>query len=120
MEQTYEVVLEKTAVHSIATIAAHLTYQSDCRYAKEPELAALEKTEALIDDIEEHLSTRPLASPISTYLAEVGVTDYRELLVGQYRVWFKVYPDRQVSIYVIAHQRQDLERLLVDYCLFDF
>lgn len=49
---------------------------------------------------------------------EMGVNHYRELLVDDYRVIYRFWPDaNQASIYLFAHQRQDFKQLLFEYQL---
>lgn len=117
MSKTYEVGFEKTAVFSIHAVWDYLIWHSECRHATDPESVATERVEGLLSEIEDRLSTSPLSSPVSTLLMGIGITDYREFLINPYRVLFKVHANHQVSVYVVAHQRQDLEHLLIDYCL---
>lgn len=50
--------------------------------------------------------------------AEFGIHHYRELLIDQYRVIYRPWPETgEVSIYLFAHQRQDFKRLLFQYQL---
>ncbi|MCK0745775.1 type II toxin-antitoxin system RelE/ParE family toxin [Chromohalobacter nigrandesensis] len=72
----------------------------------------------LLSMTSERLSQRPGTYRICRLALEMGVSHYRELLIDDYRIIYRFWPDEnQVSIYLFAHQRQDFKQLLFEYQL---
>ena len=73
-----------------------------------------ERAEGLLDQVEEMLSGLsevPRRGRYPQELADLGILEYREVLVGPYRV---IYRDtgESVDVLVIADGRRDVQRLL--------
>ncbi|HET8790619.1 MAG TPA: hypothetical protein VFM75_05370, partial [Modicisalibacter sp.] len=61
---------------------------------------------------------RPSTYGICRLALEMGISHYRELLIDNYRVIYRYWPeDNRASIYLFAHQRQDFKQLLFEYQL---
>lgn len=58
------------------------------------------------------LSSHPGRCRVVPELKSVGVTEYRELIVSPYRVFFRI-DDREVGILGVLDGRRDLEETLV-------
>jgi toxin ParE1/3/4 len=58
------------------------------------------------------LSSHPNRCRVVPELKSVGVTEYRELIVSPYRVFFRI-DDRDVGIIGVLDGRRDLEETLV-------
>jgi plasmid stabilization system protein ParE len=58
------------------------------------------------------LSRHPARCRIVPELKSVGVTEYRELIVSPYRVFFRVY-ESEVGIVGVLDGRRDLEETLI-------
>ncbi|MDA2926354.1 type II toxin-antitoxin system RelE/ParE family toxin [Acidobacteria bacterium AH-259-G07] len=62
------------------------------------------------------LSSHPTRCRIVPELKEVGVNDYRELIIAPYRVFFRI-TGRTVGIVGVLDGRRDLEELLISRIL---
>ncbi|GAA0856864.1 type II toxin-antitoxin system RelE/ParE family toxin [Aliiglaciecola litoralis] len=71
-----------------------------------------------IERFEKMVSDNPKSAPISPYLSSLGMMNYREFTANDFRILYRV-EDEPYSIKVVffCSQKQDLTRLLVDYCL---
>jgi toxin ParE1/3/4 len=73
-----------------------------------------ERADRLLDGLLEaaaRLASFPERGQIPGELQALGIRDYRQLLVGPYRLIYRVI-DTRVYIYVIADGRRDMQSLL--------
>ena len=73
-----------------------------------------ERAEFLLDRVEEvldGLSEFPLRGRYPKELADLGILDYREVLIDPYRVIYRVTRE-SVDVLVIADGRRDMQMLL--------
>lgn len=80
------------------------------------EASVIDRIELFIERFELMISVDPLAASVSPSLLELGVTQFREFHAEQFRIIYRVKADR-VVVDLIAQQHQDLENLLIQYCL---
>lgn len=83
------------------------------------EVAVIEKIEHVIDRFEKVVALDPLACCASPSLLELGVAEFREFHGDGLRIIYRIHPLQKTTIVadVIAQQKQDLEALLIQYCL---
>jgi plasmid stabilization system protein ParE len=77
--------------------------------------AALAVYEKLMNRIET-LASRPTRCRLPPELRKLGVSEYRELIISPYGVFFRVRGKR-VGIVAVLDRRRDLEELLVQRAL---
>ena len=77
--------------------------------------AAMDVYEKLMGKIET-LVSRPQRCRIPPELRQIGVSEYHELIVSPYSVFFRV-SGKQVGIVAVLDRRRDLEELLVQRAL---
>lgn len=110
----FQIRYTRLAEHSFEDQAHHLVEQRQY-----DQRSALTVISAIIDDIESKLRLMPDAYPISPETSELGVTRYRRMLSGSFRVFYELHhQSREVVIMLVLHARQDVEKALVRYCLF--
>ena len=73
--------------------------------------AAADRLLGRIIEAAEKLATNPDRGFRPRELLELGVHDYRQLVVRPYRLFYRV-TDRRVYVTVIAHLRRDMQTLL--------
>lgn len=113
MSQASAVTLEDTALQSLRSCRHFLIDHMDM-----PPAQAHAYTQGLADSAMKRTRERPGTYRICRTALEMGVDLYRELLVDDYRVIYRFWPDQnQVSVYLFAHQRQDFKQLLFEYQL---
>ncbi|ODT88889.1 type II toxin-antitoxin system RelE/ParE family toxin [Phenylobacterium sp. SCN 70-31] len=69
---------------------------------------------ALLDEILDcvsKLETHPARGAIPSELAPLGITDYRQVRLGRYRLIYRLY-DAAVVVMVVADSRRDMQALL--------
>ncbi len=108
-----DVIFEKTAEASLETCENFLLDKLEI---------PLDKVEAISLDLiattAERLSIQPATYPACRLALELGISHYRELLIDGYRVIYRLWPELgEVSVYLFAHQRQDVKQLLFEYQL---
>lgn len=83
------------------------------------EVVVIEKIEQLIERFEKVVTLDPEAVSVSPSLLELGIVTFREFHAGIFRIIYRLHPTKEQTIVVdlIALQKQDLEALLVQYCL---
>lgn len=114
----YRVTLEETATFSIERIIEFLAHHSDCRHDFAPESAAFERFLPILEQATRTLADGRFEYCVSPALLELGETRYHELLDSGYRfIYRRFVEDRTLSLYAIIHEKQDIQALLVDYCL---
>jgi toxin ParE1/3/4 len=72
------------------------------------------RADRLLDEVlalAERLATLPKRGTTPKELERLGIREYRQVLLGPYRVIYRVIDDR-VLIYVIADGRRDMQSLL--------
>ncbi len=80
------------------------------------EVTVIDRVVEFVERFEKVVELDPLAAPISQSLIELGITRYREFNADGLRLIYSF--DREiVNMFLISQQKQDLEKLLVDYCL---
>ncbi|MCP1456989.1 type II toxin-antitoxin system RelE/ParE family toxin [Pseudomonas kilonensis] len=115
MSKKYNVILANTAQFSIEDqiqfLAGHVPTQ-------ESEAAAYRLVEPLIDRFTSLLGSDPKAYPVAPELIEFGITRYRRLLIGSYRVFYEVNESSStVTVILFINQVQSVERALVNYAI---
>ncbi|MBV1787113.1 type II toxin-antitoxin system RelE/ParE family toxin [Marinobacterium sp. D7] len=82
------------------------------------EESALRLTDSLIDIAVERLSDRPLSCPVCHELDLIGVTDYQQLTVENYKILYRYdKPSDTAFITAFMRHRQSAQALLVSYAL---
>ena len=61
----------------------------------------------------ESLAAHPNGGHVVPELREVGISDYRELIEGPYRIRFRIY-NSDIVLVAVFDARRDLTRLLID------
>ncbi|XOV78940.1 MAG: type II toxin-antitoxin system RelE/ParE family toxin [Aestuariibacter sp.] len=66
--------------------------------------------------VEEQLSTAPYSSPASERLVELGIVDYRQLLIDEHNIVLYRVDDTNNTVVLLLtiDSRQDLEKLLFE------
>lgn len=107
------VVLEVTALQSLRHCRHFLIDNLKWLPAK-----AHSHTQRLASVAIERIGENSATFPSCRLALEMGVDCYRELLIDSYRVIYRIWPEQDsVSIYLFAHQRQDVKQLLFEYQL---
>ena len=78
------------------------------------------RIETCIERFEKLASYTPEAAPISHSLLELGVTQFREFTLDDFRLVYRVINDDDATRVIgdlIVSQKQDLQQLLINYCL---
>ncbi len=77
---------------------------------------ATETRQAIKEKISTQLSTQPYAAPRSERLTELGLTEYRQLLIDKHNVvFFRVDESNStVILLLVIDSRQDLKKLLFE------
>lgn len=113
MSQSSTVTLEDTALQSLRSCRYFLIESMDMTPS-----AAHAYTQGLASTAMSRVTKRPGTYNLCRLALELGVSDYRELLIDNYRVIYRYWPeDSRVSVYLFAHQRQDFKQLLFEYQL---
>ena len=111
MSKTIEIAYASTAEESLVSQIHHLT----------PHLGADEaqaRLIALVRNTESRLKAHPLAAPVCEEAALLGVSHYRELHIGEYRILYRFHePESLVVVALFLRQRQSIEEQLINYCL---
>ncbi|CAH0529952.1 type II toxin-antitoxin system RelE/ParE family toxin [Vibrio hippocampi] len=102
--ETFEILLDKLII-----------YLSD--FASEAEV--IERIERLINRFEKIITVDAHAVGVSPSLLELGVINYREFHADTFKIIYRIDPTKndRVIVDVIAQQKQNLEALLIQYCL---
>ncbi|MNF82321.1 Plasmid stabilization system protein [compost metagenome] len=111
MSMTIEVAYASTAEESLVSQIHHLTpyHGADEAHARLIEL---------VRSAEKRLKDHPLAAPVCEEAALLGVSHYRELHIGEYRILYRFHePESLVVVALFLRQRQSIEEQLVNYCL---
>lgn len=116
--EDFGVTLERTALFSIERIVEFLALHTDCRHDRVPESAAFEKFLPILERVTQKLSDGRFEYRVSPALLALGEIRYHEHLDSSYRFIYRRFAEnRTVSLYAIIHEKQDIEALLIDYCL---
>lgn len=78
------------------------------------------RIEKFIERFEKLVIFTPTANPISHSLLDLGVVQFREFSADEFRLLYRVLDDgNNVRVIgdLITSQKQDLQQLLVNYCL---
>ncbi len=78
------------------------------------------RIESFIERFESLVSFTSTAAPISQSLIELGVRTFREFIADDFRLLYRIKEEgNSVSIIgdVIISQKQDIQQLLINYCL---
>jgi len=78
--------------------------------------AALEAKEAIKSKVKSQLSVNPYSAPHSDRLMELGLSEYRQLLIDSHNiVFYRVDDDTNtVILLLVIDSRQDLKKLLFE------
>ena len=115
MSKKYDVILASTAQFSIEQQIHFLAGRTPnpLTYA-----AAYNRVMQLVDQTVDVLSDSPLSCPIAPELTEFGITRYRRMLLGSYRVFYEIdEPKQTVTVVLFIDQAQSVEKALLDYAL---
>lgn len=115
MSKNYIVNLVNTAQFSIQRQIDYLAgdVPTEASAAK-----AWNRISPLVDHIHDTLSVRPYTYPVAPELAELGITQYRRMLIESYRVFYEVDEAAStVNVMLFVGQRQDVVRALQDYAI---
>ena len=104
MAKTYRIIWAPIAIVDLEEI---LTY-----IAQHDSVAAAESVYAKISARIETLRFYPRRCRIVPELRNLGVREYRELVVSPYRVFFR-FPEKTVQIVAALDDRRDLEELIL-------
>lgn len=99
----YEVLLTQGAEEDLEAIHTYLTEHRSPAEAADFLQALLERIATL-----EHL---PLRGAIPNELQALGIDEFRQVLLGPYRVLYRIHP-RQVMVYALLDGRRDMQTLL--------
>ena len=108
MPDRYQILWTPVAMEDMDEILAYIAAR-DCVDA------AMAIYERLMHKIET-LTSKPTRCRIPPELREIGVSEYHELLVAPYSVFFRVY-QKSVGIIAVLDRRRNLEELLVERAL---
>ncbi|MCA3262316.1 MAG: type II toxin-antitoxin system RelE/ParE family toxin [Telmatospirillum sp.] len=100
----FAVLLTQSAARDVEAVYEYLC-ESDSE-------ASADKVVAALDVAIESLAKFPARGSPPKELLGVGMIEYRQILVGPYRVIYRV-ADRRVIVYLIADGRRDMRSLLV-------
>ncbi|KGJ90465.1 type II toxin-antitoxin system RelE/ParE family toxin [Thalassotalea sp. ND16A] len=78
------------------------------------------RLESFIERFESLVSFTPKAAPISPYLLELGVILFREFTADNFRLLYRIIEEkgsRMIIADVIISQKQDIPKVLINYCL---
>lgn len=118
MSKIHEVTLEPTAEETIEQLIDYKAVNSECRYEPDPYEAAFYRVQEVVNKAVGKLSEGLISYKICPMLLELGETRYHELIESGYRFIYRRFEDdNTVSIYAVIHERQDIEQILIDYCL---
>jgi hypothetical protein len=82
------------------------------------ETEVITRIENLLERFESILSVDPFAVARSPSLVELGVVDFREFHLDSFRLIFRINENNHsIIVDVISQQKQNLEQLLIQYCL---
>ncbi|SFU43605.1 type II toxin-antitoxin system RelE/ParE family toxin [Halomonas korlensis] len=113
MTPHWHVVFEETANASLEACENFLLDRLELEVSQVEDIAI-----GLIATSLERLTQRPETYPASRLALELGISHFRELLIDNYRVIYRYWPEQgQVSVYLFAHQRQNFKQLLFEYQL---
>lgn len=111
MSKTIRIAYATTAEESLISQVHHLAPYHGAEQAQV-------KLVELIKTVERRLKTHPSAAPVCQQAALLGVTQYRELNLDEYRILYHYdEPTEQVVVALILRQRQSIEEQLINYCL---
>ncbi len=84
------------------------------------ELGVINRIERFIEKFEEKTCSEPFSCQVSMQLLEVGVTTFREYNVDKLCLLYRVIETDEKIIVIgdaLILQKQDIQKLLIDYCL---
>ncbi|MGC3873153.1 type II toxin-antitoxin system RelE/ParE family toxin [Halomonas sp. GXIMD04776] len=111
MSRRFEIYFEETAEASLE-FCEHFLIDQLAMSLDDAQTISLH----LIDTATDRLSDHAATYAICRQAAALGTHHYRELLIDNYRVVYRIWPETHaVSIYLFAHQRQDFKQLLFQY-----
>ncbi|NQZ09980.1 MAG: type II toxin-antitoxin system RelE/ParE family toxin [Algicola sp.] len=74
----------------------------------------------VIERFEKRVLVAPYSVPVSHYLLSIGVNSFREFNADGFKILYRVFDDGQgtrIVVDTITSQKQDIEQVLVNYCL---
>lgn len=72
----------------------------------------------LIDQLHERLCTFPSGYPVSPEASELGILQYRRVVIGSFRIFYEIREQSsEVLVLLVMRQRQSIEKALIRYCL---
>lgn len=106
--ETFHIVWSESACKDLEDIIDYLASQES--------LAAASKVHQRVLDAIESLAKLPIRCRLVPELKEMGIRDFRELIVSPYRICFRIRADRVVLVGVLDGRR-DLEEALISRTL---
>lgn len=81
-----------------------------------PANKAAENILKTINDFAEQVNSHPESCPLSPHLVSLGFNAYCEFNKGHIKIIYKINK-QYIDVLLICSQKQDLEKLIVNYCL---
>jgi toxin ParE1/3/4 len=105
--RAYQVRWSAGAIEDVAAIAEHVERES-------PERAAEEHDELIAAAAQ--LAALPMRGRVVPELHEMGIDLWRELIVGPYRILYRVQ-SRRVLVSLVLDGRRDIEHVLLEHLI---
>lgn len=113
MIKKIEIQYTETFYNIIDNLINHLAPYSN-------ELSVINRIESFIEKFEDRTHSEPLSCQVSMQLLEVGIINFREYNFDKFRLLYRVIETNESFIVIgdaFILQKQDIQKLLIDYCL---
>lgn len=113
MIKKIEIQYTETFYNIIDNLINHLAPYSN-------ELSVINRIESFIEKFEDRTHSEPLSCQVSMQLLDVGITNFREYNFDKFRLLYRVIETNESFIVIgdaFILQKQDIQKLLIDYCL---
>ncbi len=113
MSKKIEIQYTETFYNIIDNLINHLAPYSS-------ELGVLNRVESFIEKFEERTLSEPFSCQVSIQLLDVGITTFREYNFDKLRLLYRAIETDEKIIVIgdaLILQKQDIQKLLIDYCL---
>ncbi|MFD2631747.1 type II toxin-antitoxin system RelE/ParE family toxin [Idiomarina piscisalsi] len=101
----YDVYLTELSYKTLATLTRYMN-----TFLGEDE--AIRLGHQLVEFVSTKLAENPLQFPISHELETLGITDYRVVLVDNYKILFRLDEDKTSYVMAFLRQKQNTQELL--------
>ncbi len=108
MAKKYQIRWAEAALQDVESILTYIATRDDIN-------AATTVYQRLTERINS-LDTHPERCRVVPELREIGITDYRELIVKPFRICFRIH-DGKVVLVSVLDGRRDLEQILLERAL---